>query len=687
MAKDEDVNVNLKTKGADQLAEDLKKSEEAAAGLADEFGLMDTQAGRVFKTVTQGAQKGIAAMKTLRGAVLATGIGALAIAVLSLVSYFTKTEEGAQKLRKAMAFLGAILDKIRDVFVGLGKRLTEVKFSFESLGDLLKKGFQAIVQNIVNRFVALLDIAKAIGKLFKGDFKEGLKDLADGTIKLTTGIDDMSGKLEKARDKFKAFTAEVSAAAKAAADLADRQNKLKVSQRDFLVEQAKLEVQLSEARLKTNDATLSTEERIKALNEAQAIQNEISNEQLRLAKEAYEIKKAQNALASSTEEDLDEEANLLANLIRVEKERNDKSKEFSDQRSALQKAEADKVEAARLKKEADDAETEKKNEELAAAEVERARSVLEKITALEEEAAKTKQQREDEAYLAAIENEEEREAARIELQAQRREEQLELEDEQFEEDLARALEKKEIMESEVQGVRDAYNELRLEKQADIDAQEVKAEEELAKKRLEMEKVVQQQKIDGALAAAGALIGASKAIFGDTKASAIAETIISTYQSATSAFKSLAGIPIVGPALGAIAAAAAVAGGIANLAKIKGSNKKETAPPKDVVLPNKNPFQEGGYITGLPHSQGGTTITAESGEYVSSRRTMASAFGPVIETLNKMGNSGMAGGSMISEERVAQIAAETVKAVPVYVVETNITNKQREVSVRESAYVK
>jgi len=52
-----------------------------------------------------------------------------------------------------------------------------------------------------------------------------------------------------------------------------------------------------------------------------------------------------------------------------------------------------------------------------------------------------------------------------------------------------------------------------------------------------------------------------------KAAAIAATTIDTYQSATAAYKSLAGIPVVGPALGAVAAAAAVTSGLANVRAI------------------------------------------------------------------------------------------------------------------------
>lgn len=52
-----------------------------------------------------------------------------------------------------------------------------------------------------------------------------------------------------------------------------------------------------------------------------------------------------------------------------------------------------------------------------------------------------------------------------------------------------------------------------------------------------------------------------------KAFAIAQTVIDTYQSATASYKALAGIPVVGPALGFAAAAIAIVAGLENVAKI------------------------------------------------------------------------------------------------------------------------
>lgn len=66
---------------------------------------------------------------------------------------------------------------------------------------------------------------------------------------------------------------------------------------------------------------------------------------------------------------------------------------------------------------------------------------------------------------------------------------------------------------------------------------------------------------------GSIAGALGESTAAGKAAAIAQATISTYQSATQAYSSLSGIPIVGPALGAVAAGVAVASGIANVKKI------------------------------------------------------------------------------------------------------------------------
>jgi hypothetical protein len=57
-------------------------------------------------------------------------------------------------------------------------------------------------------------------------------------------------------------------------------------------------------------------------------------------------------------------------------------------------------------------------------------------------------------------------------------------------------------------------------------------------------------------------------FEKQKGFAVGQGLMNTYESAVAAYKSLAGIPVVGPALGAAAAAAATAAGLKNVATIK-----------------------------------------------------------------------------------------------------------------------
>jgi TP901 family phage tail tape measure protein len=65
-----------------------------------------------------------------------------------------------------------------------------------------------------------------------------------------------------------------------------------------------------------------------------------------------------------------------------------------------------------------------------------------------------------------------------------------------------------------------------------------------------------------------------------KAAAVTETTINTYASATAAYKAMVGIPVVGPILAPIAAGAAIAAGLANVAKIASLDVGTTHVPRD-----------------------------------------------------------------------------------------------------------
>ena len=89
----------------------------------------------------------------------------------------------------------------------------------------------------------------------------------------------------------------------------------------------------------------------------------------------------------------------------------------------------------------------------------------------------------------------------------------------------------------------------------------------AKDEIKIDKLTSDQKLSVASDTLGNLAGLLGKSSSAGKAAAIAQTTIETYKGAQSAFSSLAGIPVVGPVLGGIAAAAAIASGIATVKQI------------------------------------------------------------------------------------------------------------------------
>lgn len=98
---------------------------------------------------------------------------------------------------------------------------------------------------------------------------------------------------------------------------------------------------------------------------------------------------------------------------------------------------------------------------------------------------------------------------------------------------------------------------------------------------------------------------AKKAFDLQKKVSIASAIIDTFMSATAAFRSLAGIPVVGPALGGVAAAAAVTAGMLNIQKIKNTKFEGAAAiPAPATAPA--PATGGGGGGATSPSGGGTS---------------------------------------------------------------------------------
>ncbi len=283
-----------------------------------------------------GVISGIKAMTIAARAFIATPLGAIlagvALALGALTSFFKRSEEGQNKLNKVVRIFSSILDNVLDVVDQVGEAIFDAisnpKQLVIDLGNLIK-------ENLINRFKAFAVIGKAIAKIFSGEFKEGFKDLADGAIQLTTGIEDFTDKAVEAFDtvieKAKAFAKEVEEDIKVAKALADIEAQLNRDERAFTIARAKREAQIAELRLKAReDARFDAAERKAFLEEASDLINKQLDEELAIAKLRLFVLRENNKLANSTIETKQEEAELEAKLSELQ------AKRFTEQR-ALQR--------------------------------------------------------------------------------------------------------------------------------------------------------------------------------------------------------------------------------------------------------------------------------------------------------------------------------------------------------------
>lgn len=124
-----------------------------------------------------------------------------------------------------------------------------------------------------------------------------------------------------------------------------------------------------------------------------------------------------------------------------------------------------------------------------------------------------------------------------------------------------------------------YNNLKEQARANYENRINEIDEESKEQQKQREKELQQLKVQAVQNGLQTIVNLTELFQGQSeeqqerafkinKAARMAQTIIDTYSSATKAYNSLSGIPVVGPALGAAAAAAAITAGLTNLNKIR-----------------------------------------------------------------------------------------------------------------------
>ena len=303
------VELNIKTKvdisDAKKGTDEVEKGAKAAGGAIDQMsGALDKFTGgaiTAFKSFKAGAVSGIASMKTLKGAIASTGIGLLVVAVGSLVTYFTKSQEGADKLDKAFAVIGATVDVLIDRISTFGSGLFEI---------------------------------------MSGNFSAGLDILAGS---------------------FKGITEEIEKEATAAYELEGANQQLIKTKRAFIEQEAKLNADLEKYRLASENFDLSTAERLKANEMAQKTAIKLADQRAAIAREELRILTEKNSLGNSLNDDLEAEAEAKAKLFEIEGQRDALAKEFqakaksiTDEQKSASAARAAEIKAENEKKAAED---------------------------------------------------------------------------------------------------------------------------------------------------------------------------------------------------------------------------------------------------------------------------------------------------------------------------------------------
>ena len=181
---------------------------------------------------------------TIRAGIISTGIGALLVAFGSLVAFFTKTAEGAEKLRVAFSAIGAAIDVLVDRMSSLGK---------------------------------------IISLVFSGDFSEA-GDLFKETIAN--------------------ITSEIKAETAAAMKLQEALILLEKTERKFIKTKALANQEIAKARLIAKDENKSLEDRKAGLERAILLEEKILQEEIKNQTERVRIAKEQTGLSKSKEEDL-----------------------------------------------------------------------------------------------------------------------------------------------------------------------------------------------------------------------------------------------------------------------------------------------------------------------------------------------------------------------------------------------
>ena len=382
--------------------------------------------------------------------------------------------------------------------------------------DGIMKGLKLSITEVLGRVFTL---GKAVGALFRGDFKEAAELAKEA-------VDNIGGSLKNAMQV--GFETEA---------MFDELNDREIA---FIEVRARREKEIAELKLKSRDEAEGSVKQAQYLKEAQDLINQNLNDELSIQQRRVEIMEKVLAATNKTQvtdAQRQELAEARAKLLEMETRALDEQGGLMRRLNSLEKLSVKDIEAKTKEME--------KQKDLLNKELEDFKKRMDEIRAAEIADAEDRKQR-------AIEQADwERERNLINAEAL-----LEIRELNYQDEFATRRQQLAMIQAE---------EIRNAEQTGADINLINQKYALANKQIT--EAEQQAKLSLYADFAGNIAQ----IFGENtkigRMAAIAQTTISTYQSAVEAYKSLSGIPVVGPALGIAAAAAAIASGIATVKKI------------------------------------------------------------------------------------------------------------------------
>ena len=421
-----------------------------------------TAAMKTSAVATSGMSK---ALKIFRLALISTGIGALLVALGSLVTFLSSTQKGIDIVTKVTRPLQAIFQSLVGVFQRVGEALFD---AFSNPKQLLTDLVDFIKGQVMNRFQALSIVLEGIINLDFGKIKEGF-------IQGATGVVDFTDKVKELGKATVEFFAEAIEKGK---EIDRLQKSIEQGEAEIILTRAQTAKQLRELQLIANDRTLSAKANNDAADQALILANRLSEAEKQIINDKIRQEEIQQSLNDSGREDLAKLNELRAEGLQADEKARATELKFLTARAGLvkqqravakqQQAEDKQTELDRIKKEEEEAKKKEESEE----------KEIERIKAFEQR----KRDLQDEIDIANAEAGIEKELLKVDQEFQKQIEELERLE-------LNSLEKQELLallttqeEQIVQDIKDKFAEDGLKKLFKVDKSVLEAEKAQAKAR-------------------------------------------------------------------------------------------------------------------------------------------------------------------------------------------------------------